>query len=477
MIRYINFTWAPVLAGAASVIAAAAPQPAQVYLTQKDSNERLAPLAELQFEPLAQPSEWQQCVFVDPSRTFETLVGIGGAITDASAETYAKLPKAKQDELLRAYFDPKVGIGYSLVRTNIHSCDFSSASYTYVAEGDKDLKTFSIAPDLKHRIPMIRAALATAQGGVTVYASPWSPPAWMKDNKNMLRGGKLLPEFRAAWANYFVEFIRAYEQAGVPIWGITVQNEPMAVQTWESCIFTAEEERDFVRDHLGPTMQARGLADKKIIAWDHNRTQLYQRASTLLTDPATAKYLWGIGFHWYVNDTFENVRRVRDAFPNAQLMMTEGCNGPFDWDKMQDWDLGEAYGRSMMHDFNNGAAGWTDWNILLDETGGPNHVANFCYAPIHADTRTGELHYTSAYYYLGHFSKFIRPGARRIIASPTVDRLLTTAFLNPDGSIAVVVMNPSDQEQAYHVWTQGFAAPTKSPPRSIMTVMIPAQRR
>jgi glucosylceramidase len=298
----------------------------------------------------------------------------------------------------------------------------------------------------------------------------------MKDNKHMLQGGKLLPEFRHAWANYFVEFIRAYEKAGVPIWGITVQNEPMAVQSWESCIFTAEEERDFVRDHLGPVLHASGMADKKIVAWDHNRTQLYQRSSTLLSDPATARYLWGIGFHWYLDDTFENVRRVRDAFPNAQLMMTEGCNGPFDFAKMQDWELGENYGRSMIHDFNNGAVGWTDWNILLDQTGGPNHVQNFCFAPVHADTRTGELHYTPPYYYIGHFSKFIRPGARRIIASPSLDRLITTAFENLDGSIVVVVMNSTDKDQPYHVWLDGSAAETKSPARSIMTVVIPPPR-
>lgn len=462
-----------VIAGAATSSLAAATVPtAQVYLTQKDSEHRLTRVDELKFEPLAQPTERQQCVFIDPHHEFERLLGIGGAITDAAAETFDKLPEPKRAELLRAYYDPVQGIGYSLARTHINSCDFSSGSYTYVAEGDRELKSFDIAPDLKHRIPLLRAALQTAGAGLTIYASPWSPPAWMKDSGDMLHGGKLRPEMRATWAEYFVRFIEAYEKAGVPIWGVTVQNEPMAVQIWESCIFTAEEERDFVRDHLGPTLRARGLAGKKIVAWDHNRTQLYQRAATLLSDPAAAQYLWGIGFHWYVNDTFENVRRVRDAFPQAQLMMTEGCNGPFDFAKMKDWDLGESYGRSMIHDLNNGAAGWTDWNILLDETGGPNHVKNFCFAPVHGDTRTGELHFTPAYYYIGHLSKFIRPGARRIIASPTVDRLLVTAFRNPDRSIALVVMNPTAEDQPFYVWIEGQAAPTRSPARSIMTVVM-----
>lgn len=470
------FRLTAILAAATATFATAiaAPAEARVYVTRKDGSERLAPAAPLRFVPLPQPEERQQCVFVDPARQFETLVGIGGAITDASAETFAKLPKARQAELLAAYYDPEKGIGYSLARTHINSCDFSSAPYTYVAEGDRELATFDIAPDRRHRIPLLRAAREAARGGLTLYASPWSPPAWMKDNKNMLQGGRLLPEFRAAWAEYFAKFVHAYAAEGLPIWGVTVQNEPMAVQTWESCVFSAEEERDFVRDHLGPTLHGRGLADLKVIAWDHNRNQLYQRAATILSDPAAAKYIWGVGFHWYVTDTFENVRDVRDAFPGTNLMMTEGCNGPFAFEKMYDWELGETYGRSMIHDLNNGAVGWTDWNILLDETGGPNHVKNFCFAPVHADTRTGELHFTPAFYYIGHFSKFIRPGARRIIAAPTVDRLLTTAFQNPDGSTVVVVMNASADPQPFHVWINGQAAATTSPARSILTVVVPA---
>jgi glucosylceramidase len=453
----------------------AAPQKAEVYVTSKNSDTRLARAGELTFAPLAQPAEKQQCVFVDHTHAFGTLVGIGGAITDASAETFARLPAAKQAELLRAYYDPVNGIGYSLARTNINSCDFSSRSYTYVADGDRELATFNIAPDLELRVPLIKAAQKAAGGSLTLFASPWSPPAWMKDNRDMLHGGKLLPQYREAWANYFVKFIRAYEAQGLPIWGVTVQNEPMAVQIWESCIFSAEEERDFVRDHLGPTFAKSGLGDRKIIGWDHNRNQLYQRASTLLGDPAAAKYFWGFGMHWYVEDVFENVQRVHEAFPDKGILFTEGCNGPFDAAHMNDWSLAEVYGRSMINDFNHGALGWTDWNILLDEHGGPNHVGNFCFAPVHGDTRTGELHFTPAFYYIGHFSKFIRPGARRIIAAPTVDRLLTTAFLNTDGSIAVVVMNTSDQAQPFYVWMDGAAAPTESAPHSIMTVVIPAR--
>jgi glucosylceramidase len=444
--------------------------PVAVYITAKDTSQRLAKLADANFAPMPQPTEKQQCVFVDSTKTFQTLLGIGGALTDASAETFAKLPRDKQQEVLHAYFDPQKGNGYSLGRTHINSCDFSSESYTYVKDSDKELASFDIAHDRKYRIPFIKQALALAGKDFTLFVSPWSPPAWMKSNNNMLHGGSLKPEYYDAWANYFVKFIKAYESEGIPIWGLTVQNEPMANQPFESCIYTAEEERDFLKNHLGPTLENAGLKDKKILVWDHNRTMLYQRAQCILDDPAAAKYVWGVAFHWYVNDAFDNIKRVREAYPNVNVMLTEGCLSPHG-KKVADWQLGETYAQSMISDFNNGAVGWTDWNVLLDKQGGPNHVNNFCYAPIQADTSTGQLIYANSYYYIGHFSKFIRPGARRIISSSTVDNLLTTAFLNPDGKVAVVVLNSSDDAQPFWVWSSGQGAKTESPAHSIMTLV------
>lgn len=444
----------------------------EVHVTAQATGQRLASAGTLKLEPAAPLTEKLQYVFLDLTKQFQTLLGIGGAITDASAETWSKLPPARRAELIRAYYDPVAGIGYTLARTNIHSCDFSSGSYTYVAEGDTELKTFSVAHDEAHRIPMIKAAIEAAGGKLPLYASPWSPPAWMKDNHHMLRGGKLKPEFADAWARYYVAFIRAYEKAGIPVWGLTVQNEPMAIQKWESCFFTAEEERDFVRDHLGPTLAKHGLGDRKLIVWDHNRTLMYERARVMLDDPAAAKYVWGVGYHWYVNDSYDNVRLVRDAYPHVNLILTEACLYPYDRTKLGEWHWGESYGTAILRDLNNGAVGWTDWNILLDEQGGPNHVQNFCYAPIHADTQTGELMVMNSYHYIGHFSKFIRPGARRIVSSPTLDTLQTTAWQNPDGSIALVVLNTTDKEQPYAVALGGRTATTTSPAHSIMTLVL-----
>jgi glucosylceramidase len=446
-----------------------------VYTTSKDNPARMALGATLNFEPARQPLETETAVFVNPNKQFQTMLGIGGAITDASAEVFSKLSPAKQDELVTAYYDKDKGIGYSLVRTTIHSSDFASGSYTYINEGDKALSTFSLEHDRQYRIPLIKKALATGDK-LKVYASPWSAPAFMKDSKRMLRGGKLLPEYRDAWARYFVKFIKGYEAEGIPVWGLTVQNEPMAVQSWESMIFTAEEERDFLRDHLGPVMHAAGLADKKIIVWDHNRDLLSHRAAVIFSDPRAAKYAWGIGFHWYESwaggaPMYDNVRDVHQAFPDKHLMLTEATVEKFDPERYQHWPNAERYGSAMINDLNVGTVGWTDWNILLDERGGPNHVNNFCFAPIHADTKTGELIYTPSYYYIGHFSKFIRPGAKRVSATVSRSTLLTTSYRNPDGRLATVVMNQGDKEIAYILHVGKVQAKVTIPAHAIQTLL------
>lgn len=447
-----------------------------VYTSNDSIKARLSKTAELQFLDLKQPLETQTCIFVNPSKTFQTFIGIGGAITDASAEVFAKLPKDKQQELLDAYYSKDKGIGYTIIRTNIHSCDFSSGSYTYINEGDKELKTFSIEHDKQFRIPLIKRAISTAGGKITLFASPWSPPAFMKDNNNMVKGGKLLPEFYQSWANYYVKFINAYQKEGMPVWGLTIQNEPMATQRWESCIYSAEDERDFLKNYLGPTLKKAGLGDKKITVWDHNRDLLSQRASTILDDPEANKYVWGIGFHWYENwsggePMFDNVRKVNEMYPNKNLLFTEGCVEAFKAEKYQFWANGERYGRSMINDFNNGTVGWTDWNILLDENGGPNHVGNFCFAPIHGDTKTGELIYTPSYYYIGHFSKFIKQGAKRISSVASRSQLITTSFINPDGKVVTVVMNQSDKKVNYFLCIGTKASEATILPHSIQTLV------
>lgn len=449
---------------------------AQVFTTADSTDLRLTSTGQKQFASSQQPLETEVAIFVNPNKTFQTFMGIGAAITDASAEVFATLSEEKQEAFLKSYFDVEEGIGYSLLRTPIHSCDFSEGNFTYVSAEDKELSTFSIDHDKAYRIPLIKRSIAAAGGEIPLYASPWSPPAFMKDNKNMLKGGKLLPEFRDAWALYYAKFIKAYEAIDIPIWGLTIQNEPMAVQRWESCIYTAEEERDFLKNHLGPTLEREGLGDKKIIVWDHNRDLINHRANTILDDPEAAKYVWGIGFHWYETWTggdpmFTNLDNLKESYPSKELIFTEGCNEKFDPTRYEYFPNAERYGRSMINDFNQGTVAWTDWNILLDETGGPNHVQNLCFAPVHADTRTGELIYTPTYYYIGHFSKFVRPGAKRVSTVASRSALLATSFLNEDGKMVTIVMNASDNPIDYRLYVGEVAVEEQILPHAMQTLV------
>jgi glucosylceramidase len=447
-----------------------------VYTTAENTDLRLTQTGKGIFKTADQSRESEVSVFVNPNKTFQSFWGIGGAITDASAEVFAKLSEAKQEEFLKAYYSLDEGIGYTLARTPIHSCDFSSGSFTYVLDEDKELKSFNIDHDKKYRIPLIKKAIQVAGGKLPLYASPWSPPAFMKSNKNMLHGGKLLPEYYESWALYYTKFIKEYEKEGMPIWGITIQNEPMANQIWESCIYTAVEERDFLKNSLGPIMEREGLGDKNIVVWDHNRDLITNRANTIFDDPEASKYAWGIGFHWYEIWTggeymYENLSRINESYPDKKLLFTEGCVEIFDETQYQRWSNGERYGQSMINDFNRGTVGWTDWNILLDETGGPNHVGNLCFAPIHADTRTDELIYTPSYYYIGHFSKFIRPNAKRVSTVTSRSHLLSTSFINEDGEMVTVVMNQSELEIKYELYIGQKAFEETILPHSIQTLV------
>ena len=444
-------------------------QSVECIRTVKDTGERLAKAEPLAFGP--DPGFDVPSVMVDADKRFQVLEGFGGAFTEATAATFSKMNSEAQSAILKAYFDPQDGLGYTLCRTHINSCDFSLGSYAYdETPGDTELQQFSIEHDRRTLIPLIRAALQVAGGRIKLFATPWSPPAWMKTNGDMSHGGRLKPEYRQAWAQYYARFVRAYVEEGIPIWGLSVQNEPEATQTWESCILTGEEERDFVRDYLGPTLRDAGLGHLRLIIWDHNRDRMYERAKAVLDDPQAAQYVWGTGFHWYNGDHFDNVLRVHEAYPDKALLFTEGCQegGPH----LGEWGLGERYARSMINDLNRWTVGWVDWNLVLDEQGGPNHVGNYCSAPVIADTRLCSLEgvlYQSSYYYIGHFSRYIRPGAERILSAPTLDALETTAFRNADGEIAVVVMNREEGAINFALKYRGQAALAVAPAHSIST--------
>ena len=443
-------------------------------LSSRDSAARLSEQHALEAGAAADlPSVW-----VDAQRSFQTLLGFGGAFTEAAAVTWNNLPEAEREQVLRAYFDRAIGHGYAICRVHMNSCDFSLGNYAHADEpGDTELSGFSIERDRQALLPFIKAAQRVAGQPLKLLMSPWSPPAWMKSNGQMNEGGHLLAQFARSWARCYVRFIQEYEAEGVPIWGVSVQNEPAATQRWDSCIYSAQEERDFVRDHLGPELAAAGLGHIRIIVWDHNRDLLVERASVVYSDPEAAKYVWGAGFHWYGENHFDQVQLLHDAWPDKQLLFTEGCQegGPH----QGSWDLGERYAHSIINDPNRWTVGWIDWNLLLDHNGGPNHVGNFCSAPILADSRNDALLYQSSYYYIGHFARHILPGARRVLCAASRHDLEACAFVNPDGGLATVVMNRTENPIRFRLTLGGVEAQAELPPRSIATYLqhgLPAPR-
>jgi glucosylceramidase len=445
-------------------------QPWRHVLTARDNGERLAEQPSLR---AGAPAPGLARVWVDPGRRFQALLGFGGAFTEAAAATWQRLPAAARETLLRAYFHPTEGHGYTLCRVHMNSCDFALGHYAHAdVPGDVALGHFSIERDHQALLPFIQAAQRMAGRPLTILASPWSPPAWMKTNGQMAHGGQLRPECRDAWAHCYARFIQAYADAGVPIWGVTVQNEPAAVQRWDSCIYSAEDERDFVRDHLGPVLAAAGLGHVKIVVWDHNRDLLVERASVIYNDPEAARHVWGAGFHWYGEEHFDHVQLLHDAWPDKQLLFTEGCQegGPH----TGEWALAERYGRALVQDLNRWTAGWIDWNLLLDETGGPNHVGNLCSAPILADTARGVLMPQSSYAALGQVARFVAPGARRVLCAATREALEATAALNPDGSVAVVVLNRSEHPIPFELHIAGEGRGTHIPAHAMATFVVPA---
>ncbi len=437
------------------------------WRSSRDSGERLAEQPPLPWHSGPPPGGPQ--VFVDSTRRLQTLLGFGGAFTEATATVWQQLAPAQADAFLRACFSPTEGHGYTLCRVPMGSSDFGLGNYAHAdVDGDFALEHFNIERDRRALLPLIHAARRVAGRPIRLLASPWSPPAWMKTTGRMNGGGQLRPECRAAWAQCYVKFIQAYAAEGVPIWGVSVQNEPQATQRWDSCIYSAEEERDFVRDHLGPALHAAGLQHVKIVVHDHNRDELVQRAGTVYADPEAAKYVWGAGFHWYVEDHFEQVQQLHDAWPEKQLLFTEGCQegGPHHGS----WALAERYARSLIQDLNHWTVGWIDWNLLLDEHGGPNHVSNFCSAPILADAGRAELHFQSSYAALGHFARFLQPGAQRVLCAATKQVLEVTAARNHDGRVAVVVLNRSDAEQAFTLCLDGRWAAASAPAHGLVTL-------
>ena len=440
----------------------------KIFVTSKNNSSKRISISTIE-ELSKDRGNTKSKITIEPKNQRQEILGFGGSFTESSSSIYKELDENKKEEIIESYFGEN-GNKYSMARTHINSCDFSLGNYAHVEDkNDLELKTFSLERNKISLIPMINDALKKRKNNIRIMASPWSPPAWMKTTGEMNFGGKLKSEYRDTWANYYCKFIESCEKENIPIWGLSVQNEPEAKQTWDSCLYTAEEERDFIKNHLGPSLEKHNLLDRKVIIWDHNRDVMVERARTVLSDPDAAKYVWGTGFHWYCGDHFDNVQNVHDEFPDKQLIFTEGCQegGPH----IGSWDLGERYATSIINDLNRWTVAWIDWNLILNERGGPNHVGNYCSAPIIVDTRSQDLLYQSSYYYIGHFSRFILPGDKIINSKNTNNTIDVLSSINNQNTVNTVIQNKNESNVEVSYNRDNVNSVFTIPERSIVTVV------
>ena len=414
---------------------------------------------------------------VYPQCKHQSVIGFGGALTESSAYVFSKMPPKSQEQFLNLYFG-KGGNDYSFCRLVIQSCDFSLSSRSYLDSGsDSELSSFSIDEDRRYVIPLIHAALRK-NPDIAFLASPWSPPAWAKTNRNMCYGGRLRRSKYEIWAKIIARYVEEYGKEGIHIGWVTVQNEPQARQTWESCIFKANQEIAFAGEFLRPALDAAGLNKVRILIWDHNKERILERAvASVESDKAEA--IDGVAFHWYSGDHFEALAESRRVIgPQRDLIFTEGCEAFSAGDHSRDISYAEHYARELIGDLNAGSNGILDWNIVLDDQGGPNHVGNFCDAPVMYDAEEDILDIRLSYYYLGHFSRFIRPNARRVLVSSFTKDLMTCGFDNNDGTIVVIVLNTSESEIPFELLVEKESIlpnkvyTIKSKPHSIISAII-----
>lgn len=447
-----------------------------VILTSKDG-ARLKNLPPMIFQTDHHSS--LPTIEVDPSVEYQHIIGFGGAFTEAVASVIGRLPESRRKEILDAYFSP-YGSWYSLCRIPIGSCDFSLSTYSYnETPGDTLMENFSIARDKEALIPLIKSAMAVPGAKFELFASPWSPPGWMTtQGRRVAPNNHLKPEYYGAYADYLARYFKAYSEEGLNIPYMTIQNESWNDSgRWETTQFQPKETVDFVKV-LGPVFAEQNITSK-IMIYDHNKglnnqgeNQIKYYVDRVLNDPEARKYISGVAFHWYgatQTDPFTDIKVTHDAYPEQILIHSEACaeGGP----QPNDYTIGERYGYDILGCLNNRTQGWIDWNLVLDHNGGPNHANNFCSAPILANTETGELIYNPSYYYLAHYSKFFRPGAVVIDAKSNNQTLEATACKNPDGKIAVVVMNRTGMPVDYQLRTGGQIIKPTIPAHAIMTLV------
>lgn len=409
-----------------------------------------------------------QLINLYPQVRYQHWVGFGGAITESAAYVYAAMSVEQKKRLLQAYFGD---LGYRIVRIPIDSCDFSLGHYEADGdEADAALEHFSFERMERYILPMLRDAEAVYGGKLELMLSPWSPPAYMKSNHDRDHGGTLLPQYRKRWGEYICRYIEEFRRRGFRVTMLTLQNEPKAVQEWDSCIYTAEEEKLFLREHMYPVLCEHALDDIEIYIWDHNKERALEWAESIFDDE-TMEMAAGLAFHWYSGDHFEALQMIRERFPDKKLLLSEACIEFSKYSAAHPLANAQRYAHDIIGNMNTGMQTFLDWNLLLDETGGPNHANNFCDAPFFYHMAEQTLEERALYAYLWHFGHFIQPGAVRIGVSRYTQAIEAVAFKN-DSSITAVLLNQTEETQPAHLRIADQCAPLILPPKSISTAVI-----
>lgn len=403
---------------------------------------------------------------------YQTLKGFGGALTDAAALNAMNLSRKARDNFFKSYFGSS-GIEYNIIRVPIGSCDFSTHTYTYLdTPNDFNLSTFSLAPeDLKLKIPILKEINAISNKNISLYASPWTAPAWMKTNDRVTGWGRLkgLPgdEYHKTWAKYFVHFFDMYKVEGIRFWGVTMQNEPsnglLTPAKWQSMGWLPDAQRDFIKKDLGPALVEGGYRELKLMIHDDQRLFLPGWPKKILSDSAASNYVSGIAVHWYWDWLVcpEVLNKTHELFPDKFILATEACNKDAPTKSFGSWEMGEKYSNDILDNLNNWAVGWADWNMCLNFQGGPNWVNNFDNSPIIVNSTSDEFYKQPMYYHLGHFSKFHVEGSVRVSSTSNVgDKLKFTAMQRPDGYIVVVILNEQNEDMAFQINVGSYPSET-----------------
>lgn len=409
----------------------------------------------------------EQLITLYPHVTYQTIDGFGGAITDSAAYVYSLMNPAQKKQMLTEYFG-KEKMKYRFVRIPIDSCDFSLEHYEAAGdEKDPEFSKFSFGRVEKYILPMLEDAEKAHGGKLEIMLSPWSPPAYMKTNGERNHGGKLKESYRKRWAEYICRYIEEYRNRGFQVTMLTLQNEPKAVQTWDSCVYTAQEEKAFLRDYVWPSLVAHGLDDIGIYIWDHNKERAFEWAEAII-DAETDHMIAGIAFHWYSGDHFEALRMIKERFPDKKLLLSEACIEFSKYSAEDNLVNAQKYAHDIIGNLNAGMNTFLDWNLVLDEVGGPNHVQNFCDAPYLFHTGEKELMERELQSYIKHFSHFLEAGATRIGFSRYTSELEVTAFRTKKG-LVIVLLNRTGKSIPAYIRMRNMCAKVIVHPQSIAT--------